>query len=190
MVNLKKDIIKYISNEIESLGSANVDSIANVIMALHDAYNNSAHIYVFGNGGSAATATHMQTDFNKNVSEKLDKKFNFICLNNCISTISAIANDFGYKHIFSFQLEGRLKKGDLVIGISGSGNSENILEAIQYAKTQDVTTIGICGNNSGELSKVVDICLCANSTNMQIIEDIHMTFIHLMVSIFMACSRE
>jgi D-sedoheptulose 7-phosphate isomerase len=173
-----------ITKEIEVLNSLDISSIDNVMQTIYKAYENSANIYIFGNGGSAATASHLLNDFNKGASERLHKKFNFICLNDNMPIVLAIANDLGYEHIYSYQLKNKLKKDDLVIGISGSGNSPNILEAIKYAKSQKVTTVGICGYNGGILAKTVDISFCVDIDDMQITEDIHMILGHLMMSVF------
>jgi D-sedoheptulose 7-phosphate isomerase len=185
MEDFTNNIKDYISDEIQILSSLNIDSINNIMNAILNTYRKLANIYIFGNGGSAATASHFQNDFNKGISERLKKKFNFICLNDNIPTILAIANDWGYKHIYSYQLKNKLKKDDLVIGISGSGNSPNILEAIKYAKSCGVKTIGMSGYNGGKLEKTVDISFNINANNMQITEDAHMILNHLMMSVFM-----
>jgi D-sedoheptulose 7-phosphate isomerase len=88
-------------------------------------------IYVFGNGGSAATASHMQNDFNRGISKFSNKKFKFFCLSDNVATITAIANDFSYDEIFVQQLKGRLSENDVVIAISGGGNSKNIVKAVE-----------------------------------------------------------
>ena len=181
----QNEIITYIEREIEVLKSLDVSSINSVIMAIIEAYNARGNIYIFGNGGSAATASHFQNDFNKGLSEKLKKKFKFVCLNDNVPTVMAIANDFGYEYIFEYQLTGRLHKNDLVIAISGSGNSLNIINAIEYAKSQGVKTIGITGYDGGELAKIADVSFNVPVNDMQITEDIHMMLDHLIMSILM-----
>ena len=181
----KAEIESYITKEIEVLKSLDVSSINNVMKAIIDAYQTNGNIYIFGNGGSASTASHFQNDFNKGISEHLEKKFNFICLNDNVPTIMAIANDSGYEYIFVNQLEGKLKKNDLVMGISGSGNSENVLRAIEYAKKQGIITIGVTGYDGGKLAKTVDISFNVPIDDMQITEDIHMVLDHLMMSVLM-----
>jgi len=181
----KTEIESYINKEIEVLRSLDVSSINTVLTAILDAYNADANIYIFGNGGSAATASHFQNDFNKGISEHLDKKFNFVCLNDNVPTVMAIANDSGYEYIFEHQLIGKLKKNDLVIAISGSGNSENVIRAIEYANKQDIKTIGITGYDGGKLAKMVDISFNVPIDDMQITEDVHMVLDHLMMSVLM-----
>jgi len=178
-------INEYVKKEIKVLSNLDASSINDVMNAILEAYEKSANIYIFGNGGSASTASHFQNDFNKGISEYLEKKFNFVCLNDNIPTVMAIANDLGYENVFSFQLRNKLKTDDLVIGISGSGNSPNVLNAIEYAKSAGVRTVGITGYDGGKLAKTADISFIAYINNMQITEDIHMILDHMMMSVFM-----
>lgn len=178
-----EEITEYISKEIEILKKLNKEEINKCIEVLVEIYKKDGNIYIFGNGGSAATASHFVCDFFKGVSEKLDKKFKFICLNDNTAMITAIANDIGYDYIFEFQLEGVLKENDLVIAISGSGNSINVIRAIDYAKKQGITTVGLTGYDGGKLIKLVDYSVHAPINNMQIAEDIHMILNHMMMSI-------
>lgn len=179
-----KNIREYLDREIKVLNSLDLDVISDVMNAILETYQNERNIYIFGNGGSAATASHFANDFNKGISEYLDKKFNFICLNDNVPTLLAIANDIGYEAVYEFQLRGRVKSDDLVIGISGSGNSPNILNAVEYAKTQGAKTIGITGFGGGKLAQMAAISLNVPVDSMQITEDVHMIFDHLMMSIF------
>lgn len=177
-------IRKYICDEIETLEKLNVDAISEVMDAMVQAFENGNTIFVFGNGGSSATASHFQNDFNKGVSEHTQKKFNFQCLNDNIPTIMAVANDIGFEEIFRFQLKGHIKPGDLVFAISGSGNSKNVLNAVTYAKEQGNKVVAITGYDGGKLDKMADYHLYAPVMSMQITEDIHMIFDHMIMSIF------
>ena len=191
-MNYVDDIKKYISDEIEVLNQLDIEAINTVMNIFDEAFENESMIYVFGNGGSSATSSHYQNDFNKGISEYTDKKFRFLCLNDNIPTIMAIANDIGFEEIFRFQLRGRLKKGDLVVAISGSGNSVNILNAVKYAKEQGNIVIGITGFDGGELKELSDYNLHVPVRSMQITEDIHMFFDHLIMSIYYKykCGKE
>lgn len=184
MKDYKSEVTEYIENEITVLRALDVDALNAVLNLLEQALENENMIYIMGNGGSAATASHFQNDFNKGVSEYTDKKFRFLCLNDNVSTVMAIANDIGYEEIFRFQLRGRLQPGDLVIGISGSGNSKNVLNAVEYAKECGNTVVGITGFGGGKLRELADLSLHVPVNSMQITEDIHMVFDHLMMSIF------
>lgn len=176
-------IRQYLELEKEILHAISVEELNTVINVLEDAYEAQKYIYIFGNGGSAATASHYANDFNKGLSEYTKKKFRFICLNDNLPTITAIANDLAYEQIFDFQLRGRLHPGDVVIGISGSGNSSNIVRAIEYANQVGATTIGITGYSGGIVKQISKISLHVPVSNMQVAEDIHMVFDHLMMTV-------
>lgn len=183
-MNYRTEIAKYLQHEIETIQALDIDDINAAINMLDEAFEAEKAIYIFGNGGSAATASHFQNDFNKGISEYTDKKFRFQCLNDNVATIMAIANDIGYEDVFRFQLKGRLNKGDLIIAISGSGNSQNVIKAVDYAKEQGNKVLGITGYNGGALKKLCDCSLHAPVNSMQITEDIHMIFDHLIMSMF------
>ena len=183
-MDFKQDIRDYISCEIETLKKLDVDAINDALNLLLEVWERRGRVYIFGNGGSASTASHFQNDFNKGVSEYVEKKFRFHCLNDNIATIMAIANDIGYDEVFRFQLKGQLEPGDIVIAISGSGNSKNVINAVEYAKSQGNKVIGITGYDGGKLKQLCDISLHAPVNSMQVAEDIHMIFDHLMMSMF------
>jgi len=149
MQDYKSEIRDYLANEIKVLQALDVDEIDRVLNLLAETFENEHTIYIFGNGGSAATASHFQNDFNKGVSEYTQKKFRFCCLNDNVATLMAIANDIGYEEVFRFQLTGKLRPGDLVIAISGSGNSTNVINAVEYAKQEGNIVIGLTGYGGG-----------------------------------------
>lgn len=173
----------YIEEMMGTLMGLDVKAISDVINVFTKALDDEKAIYVFGNGGSASTASHMQNDFNKGISEFSQKKFRFHCLNDNVATITAIANDYSYDDIFKCQLDGRLSEGDVVVAISGSGNSGNIIRAVEYAKEKGNLIIGMTGFDGGELKRIADYNLHVNVNDMQIVEDIHIMFNHLMMSI-------
>ena len=183
-MDFKKDISTYLEHEIETMRALNVEAIDQTLNLLLEAFENGKTVYVFGNGGSSATASHYQNDFNKGVSEHTQRKFNFLCLNDNVSTIMAVANDIGFEEVFRFQLLGHLKPGDLVMAISGSGNSKNVINAVEYAKSCGNQVIGLTGFDGGKLREIADVSLHVPVNSMQITEDIHMVFDHLMMSIF------
>lgn len=179
-----QDYIKdYLALEMEMLSSLDIDAIDAALSLLEDCLEQERTVYVFGNGGSSATASHIQNDFNKGVSEHSEKKFRFICLNDNISTVMAVANDIGFEEVFRFQLRGKIKTDDVVMAISGSGNSPNVINAVEYAKEQGCRVIGLTGYDGGKLKKLSDIPLHVPVSSMQITEDIHMVFDHLMMSV-------
>ena len=177
----QKTLIKsYFDREIEVIKRLNIDDINAAVQAIWAAYERDATIYIFGNGGSAATASHYVGDFNKGISEKKDKKFNLVCLSDNIPQMMAIANDISYDEVFRYPLVNRLKPSDLVIGISGSGNSKNVVRAVEYAKEIGTPVVGITGYHGGKLKKLADYHMDVMEDDMQISEDLHMIFDHMM----------
>lgn len=184
MIDFKKAITEYIELEISTLKATDVDSINQAMNMLYEAYNNLNTVYVFGNGGSSATASHFQNDFNKGISEHVDKKFNFLCLNDNVPTVMAIANDIGFEEVFHFQLVGHIKPGDICVAISGSGNSKNVIKAVEYAKSCGNKIISLTGFSGGRLKELSDVSINIPINSMQITEDLHMMIDHLMMSVF------
>lgn len=182
-MDFQKDIREYIKCEIETLKKLDVDAINDALNLLLEVQRSHKRIYVFGNGGSAATASHFQNDFGKGVSEYVEDKFRFQCLNDNIPTVMAVANDIGYEEIFRFQLKGVIESGDVVMAISGSGNSKNVLNAVEYARSKGNKIIGLTGYAGGKLRELSDVSLHAPVNSMQVTEDIHMIFDHLMMSV-------
>ncbi len=177
------EIKDYIDLEKKILNKLDVDLINQTINLLVKSLNEEGIIYIFGNGGSAATASHFQNDFNKGISEYTDKKFRFCCLNDNIATLMAIANDIGYEEVFRFQLLNKLRAKDIVIAISGSGNSKNVLNAVMYAKSQGCKVIGMTGYDGGRLREMSDLSIHVPINSMQITEDIHMIMDHLIMAV-------
>ena len=183
-MNCKTKINKYLEDEITTIKKLDVNKINEFINILIDCLENNRRVFIFGNGGSGSTASHMTSDFNKALFKKTDKTFNFICLNDNAALFSAIANDEGYQEVFRYQLKQRLTKNDVVIALSGSGNSKNIINAVEYAKEIGATVVGFTGYDGGKLKKLSDISLDVNINNMQISEDIHLYFEHMIINIF------
>ncbi len=178
------EINAYYDREKKAIDSLDRKEINDAMNALLDAYERGATIYVMGNGGSSATASHMVCDFNKGTCYELDKKFKFVCLNDNIPLIMAISNDDSFENIFVYQLKDRLKKEDVVLAISGSGNSHNVIKAVDYAKEVGATIIGVTGYSGGKLRQKADYFLHVPVDDMQITEDLHMGFDHLIMQIF------
>jgi len=150
-----------------------------LIEVLLESYEKGRQIFVMGNGGSASTASHLACDINKGCCLDRDKKFKMICLNDSIPTMLAYGNDLSYKDIFVEQLKNFFNPADVVIGISGSGNSANVLQAIEYANKNDGITVGLCGFSGGSLYRVAQIPLLVRVDDMQKVEDIHLVIVHM-----------
>ena len=192
MMDFNNAIKKYLEIEINVLKKLDIGLINQAINLILETYHNNKTIYIFGNGGSSATASHYQNDFNKGISEYVERKFRFQCLNDNIATLMAIANDIGFEEVFRFQLKNKLEKGDIIIAISGSGNSQNIINAVEYAKVCGNKIIGITGFSGGKLKELSDVSLNVPINSMQITEDVHMIFDHMIMSILykVLCGKE
>lgn len=177
---MEQQIRAYFEREKEIITNLNYAEIAEAVEVIKKAYEREATIYVFGNGGSAATASHFTADFNKGICENLDKKFNLVCLSDNTPIVTAIANDISYDDIFYFQLKNKLKADDLILAISGSGNSKNVIKAVEYAKEVGTKVVGITGYSGGKLRELADYHMHVDVDDMQITEDIHMAFDHMM----------
>ena len=175
---MNEQINSYFDNLKNTIDQLDRNSLAEVVNAFLEVYAKGGNIYIFGNGGSAATASHIAGDFIKGASYGLEKRFKMICLNDNPASMMAIANDIGYEDIFIEPLKNYLSSGDLVIGISGSGNSENVVRAMNYAKSKNVKTIAFCGYGGGKAKTIADISVHATVDDMEITEDIHLIAFH------------
>jgi len=145
------------------------------------AYRKNRQIFIFGNGGSAASAMHFTCDINKGVSAGLKNSFRVHCLNDNISSLTAYANDISYESVFMEQLKNFFQADDLAIGISASGNSRNVVNAIKYANRKGGITLGLSGFHGGRLIKAAKYNLVVRSNDMQVIEDMHLVVLHMLM---------
>lgn len=160
-----------------TLDKIDANEIKKVISCLESAIETKKTLYVMGNGGSGATASHFCSDYNKLCYFK-NKKSKMVCLNDNMPTLLAFANDVSYDVVFKEQLKNFLSSDDVVIAISGSGNSKNVINAIEYANSIGAITIGFTGFDGGKLKKIAKISLNTNLNDMKISEDIHLALIH------------
>ena len=173
--------IQYLDRLKAVLDTIDVSAFDQMVKDFLDAYERQARIFIMGNGGSGATASHMACDINKGCCTDLEKKFKMVCLNDNIPTILALANDLSYEVVFEEQLKNLFIAGDLVLGISGSGNSENVLRAIQFARARGGRCIGWSGFGGGRLAEIVDLPLVIESDDMQQVEDAHLIIAHMVM---------
>ncbi len=179
------EIEKYFNLLKKTIDNVDRIEISKFIDIIEEAYDRGSNIYVCGNGGSALTASHFACDLNKGASGNLKKRFRVVPLTDSIATIMAYANDISYEDIFAEQLKNHLKKDDVVIGISGSGNSRNVLKAIEIAKKNGNITVGVTGFDGGRLRHLVSHSVNVNCNDMQISEDVHVILCHLTMKILM-----
>ena len=178
-MNFIDEINNYLTSLKIVIDSLDRNEISKFIDIMLHAYQNDKNIYIFGNGGSASTASHFTCDINKGFDYELTKRFRVINLTENTATIMALANDITYEDIFIEQLKNYLRSGDLVIGISGSGNSKNVLKAVDYANKNGNITVGITGYNGGILKNIAYHCVNANVNDMQLSEDVHLILTHI-----------
>lgn len=184
MMDFREAMKKYIDREIEIMSKLDLDELNDAANAILECRDRGGIIYTMGNGGSAATASHFVCDFVKGLSDETGgAKFLFECLSDNTPIVMAIANDISYDDVFSFQLEKKLKPDDLVIAISGSGNSKNIIKAVEYAKSVGTKVIGVTGYKGGKLIEMADHKMHADIEDMQIVEDIHIMFDHMLLRV-------
>jgi D-sedoheptulose 7-phosphate isomerase len=155
--------------------------IIDVIDVLQQARRKGSHVFILGNGGSAATASHFACDLAKNTRQAGLPHFRVIGLTDNMAMFSALANDEGYENVFSEQLASLVRPGDIVIAISASGNSQNVIRAAQMAHSQEATVIGFTGFDGGRLGQLANINIHVNSNIIEHVEDIHLMLEHLIV---------
>jgi len=159
-------------------------SISNIVAVFLEALAEQRTVYVFGNGGSAASASHLMCDINKGISEaSTGIRPKVMALTDNTSLITAWANDFGYERIFSEQLKTFIKPRDVAFAISTSGDSPNVLLALETAREYGAMTVGFGGCRGGQMKSLCDVCAIVPSDNVQLVEDLHQAMIH---SIFIA----
>ena len=169
----------YIDLVKSTLDALDPKALEALVEAFHTTYEKGGNIYTMGNGGSGASASHAAGDFLKGASYGLDKRFRMICLNDNLPSMMAIANDIGWESIFVEPLKNFLAPNDLVIGISGSGNSKNVVNALEYANAQGATTIAMSGFKGGKISEIATINVHAPVMDMEVTEDVHMVIFNI-----------
>jgi D-sedoheptulose 7-phosphate isomerase len=151
---------------------------------LYRTYRNGQQVFILGNGGSASTASHMAADLSKNTIGANMRRFRVLSLNDNQALLTALANDLGYHNVFSEQLKNLIRAGDLLIVLSGSGNSPNVINAIRYAQGQCAEVVGILGFQGGEAARLADLSIIVPSDHYGIIEDVHLIINHILVDHF------
>lgn len=178
----------YINKLKTLLDNADVEAISKIIDLLEKTQENRSSVYVIGNGGSSATASHMANDLNVGLKRRGIRKFNVISLADNSPVITAISNDIGYENIFYMQLEDVLRPEDLIIAISCSGNSPNITKAVKYAKEVGSQIVGCTGFDGGELKQLSDVCFHVDAPKGEygLVEDMHMILDHIIYSYYVS----
>jgi len=176
--SLKNFFLEYRNNIQKSLLNVDLNKIEMAAEIIEKKIKNNNNIFVCGNGGSASIANHYVTDFTKMLRTKTKLKPKLFSLNSNSGLISAISNDIGYESVFTYQAETYCKKSDLIIIISSSGNSKNIINLVKFAKKKRIKKIGFCGFKGGNLNNNSDINIHINTNNYGLVEDCHHILMH------------
>ncbi|HLH60510.1 MAG TPA: SIS domain-containing protein [Ktedonobacteraceae bacterium] len=174
------ETVKQYFNELEQMMRAiSLPHLERVFLLLEEAYYNGHRIFIMGNGGSAATASHFALDLSKNTITAGAPRLKAISLTDHVPLITAWSNDTAYEHIFAEQLANMIEAGDIALGISASGNSPNVINAMRLAKRTGASTIGLLGAKGGKLKDIVDAYVLAPGQNIEQEEDAHMILAHV-----------
>src|SRR5260221_10826155 len=178
-------ISNYLKAQKAALDSIPVEGVAKLIAQLQQALKEDRQIFVFGNGGSAANASHFATDLGKGSSDKVGKRFRVLSLNDNVSWMTALGNDYAYEDVFLRQLQNYGRAGDVVLSISVSGDSPNCVKALDWAKKSGLRTLALVGAKRGRLAKIADEGIVINDTHYGRVEDAQMGICHLLCYAFM-----
>lgn len=174
-------IQNYINQHNNVIASLDLNEVQVAIDMIKKTIKNGNRVAVCGNGGSAVAASHLIVDWNKMVYSYTNIKFNGICLSDNVGLITAYANDLSYEDVFSEQVKNLLTSGDLLITLSGSGNSKNVINATIAAKEMNVETLAVCGYDGGKLKDISDQAVWIRSFDMQLCEDAQTVFGHIVM---------
>ena len=176
---------QYKSELLKAIETIELDKVNQAIELFREARANGRHIFVCGNGGSASTASHFACDIVKGASFNRPSRFRIMALTDQIPTLTAYANDVSYDSVFVEQLRNFAEPGDLFMGISGSGNSPNVLRAFEYANSIGCKTVALTGRDGGKLGPMAQLNIHVPNPHMGRIEDAHMIICHMICYYFM-----
>jgi len=182
---MKQWIADYLKAQKAAHDSIPVDSVEQIIEKFREALRSDRQIFVFGNGGSAANASHFATDLGKGSSDKLGKRFRVVSLNDNVSWMTALGNDYAYEDVFVRQLMNYGRPGDLALVMSVSGNSPNVVKAVEWANKNGLHTIALVGGKRGKLAELAHQAIVINDAHYGRAEDAQMGICHMLCYFFM-----
>lgn len=183
---MKKFILEYFDKIKQLLDLVDIDEIENIALIIRNAAEQNAKIYVIGNGGSASTAAHFVNDLGVGLKGRGILNLDIISLCENVAVTTAIANDYGYENIYFYQLKEIIRENDVIFALSCSGNSENIIKAVTYAKECGALIVGVTGFDGGQLKKICDVNFHVPTEKGEygLVEDLHMILDHILFSYF------
>ena len=190
MTNTKAYIEDYNKDFFQAISKIDVAFIETLKDQINQARLEDRQIFMLGNGGSAASSSHWVADFSKNITAEQDKRLHIQSLVDNSPLVTALSNDVAYEEVFTEQLKNYLKPKDVVIGLSVSGNSPNLVSAFKYAKENGATVFSILGDYDGKMKSHSDYCEVIKSKNFGVVEDAHMYFCHVISQLLLIDSEE
>lgn len=178
-------IAQYLSAQKAALDSIPHDAVARTVTLLRDTWREGRQVFAFGNGGSAANASHFATDLGKGSSDKLSRRFRVLSLNDNVSWMTALGNDYAYEDVFVGQLQNYGRPGDVVLVMSVSGNSPNLVKAVEWANAHGLKTVACVGGKRGRLAEIAHEVIVIADTHYGRVEDCHMGICHMLCYAFM-----
>ena len=182
-------VTRYLLAQKSTLGTIPGGQVVDLIALFKRALDEERQVFIFGNGGSAASAMHFATDLGKGASDKTHKRFRCISLSDNTGWLTALGNDYSFEDIFVRQLINLARPGDLVYTMSVSGNSPNLIKAVEWCRKNQVHSVALLGGAKGKLSDLVDTAVVINDTHYGRVEDAHMTICHMIAFAFMENSE-
>jgi D-sedoheptulose 7-phosphate isomerase len=180
LITMNQWISEYIQLQKAAHDSIPAEAVAKLVRTLIDAVKSDRQIFVFGNGGSAANASHFATDLGKGASDKLGKRFRVVSLNDNVSWMTALGNDYAYEDIFVGQLQNYGRAGDVALSMSVSGNSPNCVKALEWSKKNGLRTAALVGAKRGRMAEIAEQVIVIKDTHYGRVEDAHMGICHLL----------
>ena len=182
---MREWIQQYVRAQKAALDSVPAEAVIRLVELLRKGLREDRQVFVFGNGGSAANASHFVTDLGKGASDKVGKRFRCLSLNDNVSWMTAIGNDYSYDDVFVRQLENYARAGDLVLALSVSGNSPNVVRGVEWARKNGLVTIGLVGAKRGRLAEAAEHVIVVDSPHYGRVEDVQMNICHMLCYAFM-----
>ena len=178
-------ISDYLLAQKAAHDSIPVSAVSDLINELRGVLRKGGKIFVFGNGGSAANASHFATDLGKGASDKIGRRFHVLSLNDNVSWMTALANDYSYEDVYVGQLQNYAGPGDFALGLSVSGNSPNCVKALTWAKENGLRTAALVGARRGRMADIADHVIVVADTHYGRVEDVQMNICHMLCYAFM-----